>query len=136
MRLLNRIPVNADADDLMSNLDFAEAVVGKYKKDFQINTHSNKIGKKNPEYTYLKTTGDRAQWDKAYDARKFIQNGISDKLGKGKQLRNFDKSFIGFDFLGKLKQTDAIGVLAKLKGSFKVNESLRFVILKTTKIQL
>ncbi|MFA5420270.1 MAG: phage minor head protein, partial [Bacteroidales bacterium] len=90
------IPVNADPIDLLANVSFAKAVVQKYKKDFAIRSHSFVSGVKNPEFNY-QFIGDRTQWDKAKDARKYVQNSISEKLGDKGQLRDQKKCFIGLD---------------------------------------
>lgn len=126
------IHVNADESDLIKNVKSFANVVKKYGNDFYINKHSTIEGIKNPEGNYRNTIGDRSEFD-GKNLRKSIQNTVSNKLGKSdkkNQLRNFDEVFILFDLAGKLKKEDIKGGLAKIKGCFKQNKNLKFIILE------
>lgn len=126
------IPVNADAVDLPLNAKSGRNVVKTFKKDLYINEDSKIKFKKNAEYTFEGVIGDRAQFN-GTDLREHIQNIISGKFGKNKkknQLRGYSEAFVLFDLLGKLKKEDVQGGLAKIKGCFKQNPTLKYVFLE------
>lgn len=120
------IPVNAHADDLLVNIQFAKSVAQKFKKDISIRSHSNKG--KNPELSYDKCIGDLTTWDTSESAYSYIQTNWKAKYQR--QLKAYDTCFIAFDFNSKLSKSNYEEMWSALNGKMKVSKRAQFVILK------
>lgn len=83
----------ADEKDLISNVETAMVVVDNLGMDVKIRAHINSTiveGHKNPEYEINGKIADRAE-PTSKNIKRGISNTFDDKLGKGKQLRDFEK---------------------------------------------
>lgn len=125
-----KIHVRADLEDLSENVNFAVAVVKKYKKDMQIREHSFDKGIKNPEFLYDKTIGDRYSMRGKKNIRRFVTNAFDEKLKEGKQLRDVDPCFIGIDFAGKLNLSNMADAASQLYPKLLKYKQVKFVLLK------
>lgn len=83
----------ADDKDLIPNVETAMVIVDKLEIDVKIRAHINSSiveGHKNPEYEINGKIADRAE-PTTKNLKRGISNTFDDKLGKGKQLRGFEK---------------------------------------------
>lgn len=83
----------ADDKDLIPNVETAMVIVDKLGIDVKIRAHINSSiveGHKNPEYEINGKIADRAE-PTTKNPKRGISNTFDDKLGKGKQLRGFEK---------------------------------------------
>lgn len=83
----------ADDKDLIPNAETAMVIVDKLGIDVKIRAHINSSiveGHKNPEYEINGKIADRAE-PTTKNPKRGISNTFDDKLGKGKQLRGFEK---------------------------------------------
>lgn len=85
-----------DLKDFEDNLKTAKVITERLNIDVFIREHINKDFYKNPEYEILGIVGDRAE-PKSKNIKRAISNAFDDKLGKGKQLREFDECFLVID---------------------------------------
>ena len=86
----------ADDKDLVSNVETAVVIVDKLGIDVKIRAHINIQNHKNPEYEIGGKIADRAE-PTTKNIKRGISNTFDDKLGKGKQLRDFEKVGIVID---------------------------------------
>lgn len=80
----------ADEKDLIDNVETAMVIVDKLRTDVKIRAHINLQNHKNPEYEINGKLADRAE-PTSKNVKRGITNAFDDKLGKGKQLRDFEK---------------------------------------------
>ena len=86
----------ADDKDLIPNVETAMVIVDKLGIDVKIRAHINIQNHKNPEYEIGGKIADRAE-PTTKNIKRGISNTFDDKLGKGKQLRDFEKVGIVID---------------------------------------
>lgn len=125
------IPINAHESDFKNNVLYASEVVKKYGGEFFINSHSEKLKVKNPEFKYRNTIGDLTTIE-GENPKKYVRNTF-DKLKKGNQLGEFRKAFLSMDFQGKLNESNYFETLKFLNGKMGNNQKVQFVILKNKK---
>lgn len=120
------IKTNADGKDLYDNVNYAQAVVKKFKKNMEINSHAE--NQKNPEFTFNKTVGDLTKFE-GKDPVKYVRNTF-EKLKPNGQMGKLDKCFLGMDFDGKLNINNYYETVRFLNGKMLNNPKLKFSILK------
>lgn len=126
------IPIDAHANDLIRNTNLLYPVVKKYKRDYSINSHIEKDGIKNPEFTDDKRVkGDGVQMDSKNPLNTI--KGAFKKLQPGKQLDGQKTVFLGIDFLGKLDKDNLQAVVRKVYGELKANSKVQYVLLVNNK---
>ena len=126
------IPIDAHPQDLIRNTNLLYPIVKKYKRDFVINSHTEKNGIKNPEFTDDKgVIGDGVQMDSKNPLNTI--KGAFKKLQKGKQLGGLKKVFLGIDFLGKLDKDNIHPATRKVYGEMKANSKVQYILLVNNK---
>lgn len=114
--------------DVIANKDYGVALVKRYGGELTIRPHQVS-GKKNPEYNYKNTIGDRTAIEST-STRSYINNTFKAKLGKNGQLRDLKKCFLAFDFLGQLNKSNMNGSVGMLSAKLNHYKTVSFVVLK------
>lgn len=123
------VPIDADIEDLVSNVDFLKPFVKRQKLNWGINSHSHKQGTKNPELNDHKgRIGDMARME-SDSPQKTVKNTFA-KLKKGQQLYNLKSTFLGIDFMDKLTSDNYFDMIRRLHGNMMSNPKVEYVMLK------
>ncbi len=120
------IKTNASSGDLLENVNFAQAVVKKYRKNMIINSHAE--NKKNPEFTYNKVIGDMTKFEGS-DPVKYVKNTFG-KLQPKAQLGGLKECFLALDFDGKMNAKNYYDTIRLINGRMVSNPKVKFIIAK------
>lgn len=90
------VNIFAHEEDKINNIETAMVIADKLAINVKIRPHINIQNHKNPEYEINGIIADRAE-PKSENIKRGIANAFDDKLGKGKQLRNFDRVMLAVD---------------------------------------
>jgi hypothetical protein len=120
-----------DPSDFESNFASCQVVADNFKGEIEIRKHVTIDGVKNPELSYKKVIGDRAEWKTATTADKWIKSVWKQKTNNTNgQFKGLDEYFMLFDFKGKLTNDNIDVSLRKLNGQLMSSKRCVFVILQ------
>ena len=122
-----KISFNSDIEDLPQNFSSAKLIADNFKAKIQILPHYEE--QKNPEFKFSGSIGDKTII-RTKNISSYIDNTFKNKLGKKGQLRDFEKSFILFDFNSSLTDDNIHSVAAKLNSRLKNPKGLQFIMIQ------